>query len=148
MHGIWRFPGYGSNQNCSCWPVPQPQQCSIWAVSVTYTIAHSNTGSLTHRARPGIKPASPWILTSQIRFHWATVGTLNDILKMVLKFVWQREAHLEVPLEVKKIWGGERIWLTGVKTLRSLTSNILLNFILLIGLLDFKCKRKMILVLF
>ena len=23
---IWRFPGQGSNQNCSRWPTPQPQQ--------------------------------------------------------------------------------------------------------------------------
>lgn len=66
----------------------------------------------------------------------------NNILKMVLKFIWQREAHLEVPLEVKKIWGGERIWLTGVKTLRSLTSNIAFYFMLLMGFLDFKCRRK------
>ena len=28
----------------------------------TYTTAHSNVGSLTHRARPGIEPASSWIL--------------------------------------------------------------------------------------
>lgn len=66
----------------------------------------------------------------------------NNILKMVLKFIWQRGAHLEVPLEVKKIWGGEKIWLTGVKTLRSLTSNITVYFMLLMGLVDFKCRRK------
>ena len=23
------------NQSCSCWPTPQPQQCGIWAASVT-----------------------------------------------------------------------------------------------------------------
>ena len=40
---------------------PQPQQCGIPAMSATYTRAHSNTGSLTHWAKPGIKPASPWI---------------------------------------------------------------------------------------
>ena len=27
-----------------------------------YTTAHGNTGSLTHLARPGIEPASSWIL--------------------------------------------------------------------------------------
>ena len=37
------------------------QQCQIWAVSVTYTIAHSNVGSLTHWVRPGIKPTPSWI---------------------------------------------------------------------------------------
>ena len=37
------------------------QQCQIRAASVTYITAHGNTGSLTHYARPGIKPASSWI---------------------------------------------------------------------------------------
>ena len=27
--GIWKFPGQGSNQGCSCQPTPQPQQCQI-----------------------------------------------------------------------------------------------------------------------
>ena len=26
---IWKFPGQGSNQSCSCWAIPQPQQCQI-----------------------------------------------------------------------------------------------------------------------
>ena len=34
----------------------------IRVASSTYTTAHGNTGSLTHRARPGIKPASSWML--------------------------------------------------------------------------------------
>ena len=34
----------------------------IRAASVTYTTAHGNAGSPTHLARPGIKPASWWIL--------------------------------------------------------------------------------------
>ena len=46
-------------------PTPQPQQLGIQAVSSTYTTTQSNTGSLTHWATPGIKPASSWIL---IRF--------------------------------------------------------------------------------
>ena len=57
---IWRVPGWGSNWSCQ--PTPQPQQCRIWAASETYTTAHSNTRSLTHWARPGIKPVSSWIL--------------------------------------------------------------------------------------
>ena len=36
----------------------------IRAASVTYTTAHGNTGSITHGVRPGIKPASSWILVS------------------------------------------------------------------------------------
>ena len=34
-------------------------------MSLTYTTAHCNTGSLTHWARPGIEPSSSWI---QVRF--------------------------------------------------------------------------------
>ena len=29
-------------------------------LSLTYTTAHSNTGSLTHGARPGIEPTTSW----------------------------------------------------------------------------------------
>ena len=46
-HGIQRFPGWGSNWNCSCQPMRQPQQHQIQASSATYSTAHSNTGSLT-----------------------------------------------------------------------------------------------------
>ena len=46
----------------------------IWIASATYTTAHGNTRSLTHGARPGIKPSYSWIL---VRFVtcWATMGT-------------------------------------------------------------------------
>ena len=49
----------------------QPQQHGIQAMSVTYAAACGNVGSLTHWARPRIKPASSRIL---VRFlaHWAT----------------------------------------------------------------------------
>ena len=47
-------------------PTPQPQQCQIQALSVTYTIAQDNIRSLTHWKRPGIKPPSPWILVRLI----------------------------------------------------------------------------------
>ena len=39
-----------------------PQQCQIQAASVTYTTAHSSTGSLTHWARAGMGPATSWFL--------------------------------------------------------------------------------------
>ena len=38
------------------------QQRQFWAMSTTYTTAHGNAGYLTHWARPGIEPASSWIL--------------------------------------------------------------------------------------
>ena len=43
----------------------------------TYTAAHGNARSLIHWVRPGIKPASWWIL---VRFLtcWATMGTPNE----------------------------------------------------------------------
>ena len=44
--GIWTFPGQGSNQSCSA----------------SLHHSHSNTGSLIHWIRPGIEPASSWIL--------------------------------------------------------------------------------------
>ena len=52
----------------------QPRQRGIQAAPATYATACSNTGSLTHWARPWIKPASSWIL---VRFltHWASTGT-------------------------------------------------------------------------
>ena len=54
--------------------VPQPQQCGIWATSATYTTAHGNAGSLTHRARAGIEPATSWFLVGFVN-HWATIET-------------------------------------------------------------------------
>ena len=49
-------------------------QHQIWARSVTYTIAHGNTGSLTHWVRPGVKSSSSWELVGYLT-HWATIGT-------------------------------------------------------------------------
>ena len=46
----------------SCRPIPHPWQHGIWATSVTYATACSNTGSLTNWARPGIKTISSWSL--------------------------------------------------------------------------------------
>ena len=43
-------------------PTPQPQQCQIRATSATNTTAPSNARSFPHQARPGIEPASSWIL--------------------------------------------------------------------------------------
>ena len=62
------------NWSCSRWPTPQPQQRRIRAASATYTTAHSNAGSFTHRVRPGIEPVSPWMLAGFIN-HGAWMGT-------------------------------------------------------------------------
>ena len=49
------IPRLGLSRSYSCQPIPQAQQLRVGAVSVTYTTAHDN-------ARPGIEPASSWIL--------------------------------------------------------------------------------------
>ena len=51
-----------------------PQQHRTQATSMSYTTAKSNAGSLTHWARPKIKPTSSWILVVFINC-WATKGT-------------------------------------------------------------------------
>ena len=59
-------------------PLPQPQQCQIWAASVTYTAACSNAGSLTHWVRPGMEPTSSWTLCQVLNLlsHEGTPSTL------------------------------------------------------------------------
>ena len=63
--GIWKLQGWESNWSCSCRSAPQPQpwQRWIWASSAPYTTAHGNAGSSNHWGRPGMEPASSWILT-------------------------------------------------------------------------------------
>ena len=46
---------------------------------VTYITAHGSSRSLTHCARPGIEPASSWIV-GRICFHCATMGTPNSVV--------------------------------------------------------------------
>ena len=55
-------PRLGSNRTCSRQLTPQPQQCGIRVASAGYTTAHGNARSLTHWARPGIKPSPSWML--------------------------------------------------------------------------------------
>ena len=69
-----KVPRLGVQRSCSHWPTPEPQQGQIQAVSVTYTTAHGNTGSLTHWARPGIKPTISWFLVRFVNYC-ATTGT-------------------------------------------------------------------------
>ena len=52
---------------------------------MSYTTAHSNVGSLTHWARPGIKLISPWILVGFITC-WATMGTPLSVSFLFLSF--------------------------------------------------------------
>ena len=61
---VWHaeVPRLETESSCSCQPAPQHH-------------SHRNTGSLTHRARPGIQPASSWIL---VRF--ITPGPRRELL--------------------------------------------------------------------
>ena len=69
----------------SVWPLPEPQQCQIWAASATYTTAHGHARSLTHWARPGIEPATSWFLVGFVN-HWATTG-------IPITTLWRRSYH-------------------------------------------------------
>ena len=75
---LWHVevPRLGSNQSCSHWPIPQPQQHQIRAASMTYTTAHGDAGSLTHWVRSGIEPETSWFLVRLLDcFCCATLGT-------------------------------------------------------------------------
>ena len=59
------------------WPTAYAGATATWdliqASSTTYTTAHSNAGSLTQWARPGIEPATSWSLVGFFH-HCATSG--------------------------------------------------------------------------
>ena len=57
-----QFPQLGVKWKPQHQPMPQPEQHRIRTTSATYSIAHSNTGSFTHWARPGMELMSSWIL--------------------------------------------------------------------------------------
>ena len=56
--GLGKFSDEVLNQNCIHQSTLQTQQLGIPPMSGTHTPACGNTGSFTHGARPGIKPAS------------------------------------------------------------------------------------------
>ena len=60
--------------SCGQWPTPESQQQGIRASSSTYTTGHSNAGSSTHWARPGIESETSWFLVGFVN-HRATTGT-------------------------------------------------------------------------
>ena len=79
-------PRLGVKSELQLGSTPQPQQCEIWAVSAPYTTAHGNAGSLTHWARPGIKPVSSWVLVGFVTC-WATTGTPRDFIFLILSWL-------------------------------------------------------------
>ena len=94
-------PRLGVELGCICWPTPQPQQRCIQDMSVTYPVAHSSTGFLTHWVRPGIKPASSLILVGFVSTapQWELFFFFFN-LKNVFKFfcfLGPHPQHMEVP---------------------------------------------------
>ena len=53
-------------------------------VGLTYATAHGNAGSLTHWARPGIRPAASWILVEFV------IAEPPRELQMSTFFIWTR----------------------------------------------------------
>ena len=82
-------------------PTPEPQQCRIQAASVTYSTAYSNTGSLTHQSRSGIRPTTSWFL----------VGFVSTVLWRELPFADFRILFLSLtfPIFINISWCGP-IW--------------------------------------
>ena len=66
-------------------------QAYTMATAATYTTAPSNTSTLTHWGRPGIK-THIFMDTSQIHSHWATTGTSGSWLVLRLLFRQQKSS--------------------------------------------------------
>ena len=66
-------------------------QAHTMATATTYTTAPSNTSTLTHWGRPGIK-THIFMDTSQIHSHWATTGTSGSWLVLRLLFRQQKSS--------------------------------------------------------
>ena len=74
-------------------------QIGAVATSLRHSHSNSNTGSLTHWARPGIKPTSSWILVRFIN-HWATMGTASLSLNIMISTLMRKEQFV---LEMRKL---------------------------------------------
>ena len=72
----------------------------IWGVSATYTTAHGKTGSLTHWARPGIKPTSSWILVGFI-----SIAPQRELCIWVFPFFYQLLTTLAISFSYR--WIGQ-----------------------------------------
>ena len=86
------IPRLGVQLECSHQPKPQTQQEGIQALSATYTTAHGNAGSLTHRVRPGIEPTTSWILvwfiTTELPWKLRSFINLNAIFQKLFKSLY------------------------------------------------------------
>ena len=92
----------------------------IWAMSVTYTTTHSNTGSLTHLARPGIERASSWMLVRFISIEprWELLILFYDWINIPL---YGRNTFCSCIHRLGDIWV---VYILGLLWIMLLTSNI------------------------
>ena len=78
-HGIWRFPGSGLNQSCSCRPMPQPQHPGH--PSCVCDLHHSSQQCQDPNS---LSKARDWthilIDPSWVHSRWATMGTPNKVI--------------------------------------------------------------------
>ena len=110
--------------------MPQSQQCGIWAASATYTTAHHNAGSLTHWVRPGIKPASSWMLVKFVSAEprWELPSQILYMICKIKKFFLNHKTMVHqwywnykytdcenLNFGVPVLAQGKRIWLVSMK---------------------------------
>ena len=91
-HGIWRFPGQGTNWSCSHQPMPEPQQHQILAAFATYTIAHGSIRSLNPLNEAGDRTLNltvPSWIRQPLSHNWNSFFNLFIFLKNKLK----RQTH-------------------------------------------------------
>ena len=62
-------------------------------MSSTYTTAHGNVRSLTHRAKPGIEPETSWLL---VRFVSAVPQQEFPPQKKVLNILYTTSSFLQI----------------------------------------------------
>ena len=75
----------------------------IQAMSATYITAHGNAGSLTHWMRPGIEPATSWVLVGFVNC-WAMKGTpVQYIFKLTLMHVLYEHKLVKNQLNIEYV---------------------------------------------
>ena len=65
----------------------------IGATAAGLRHSHSNSGSLTHWARPGIKPNSSWILVRLVN-HWAVTWTPRSRFFIIIIITQMNLSHM------------------------------------------------------
>ena len=80
-----QIPGLGVESELQL-PAYTTQQGKIRAASVTYTAAHTNADSLTHWVRPGIEPATSWLLVGFVSTEpqWELGDGFSDTTKVMI----------------------------------------------------------------